>query len=64
MIKSEKTFRNFDPKNEKYLKIVKNFFTTYAWGQEGCPFELEYPYLDVPTMIKDKLISNLLGVQF
>ena len=42
--------------------MYKTFLRTHAWGKDGCPFILEFPYLTIPDMIKDKLIHKLLKV--
>jgi hypothetical protein len=53
-------FRNyqrhqFDASSKDDLKLVRKYLHTHSWGNEGCPFHLEWPYLDVPNMIKDKI---------
>lgn len=48
----------YDVKNKSHVKMYKEFLETYSWGESGCPFVLEYPYLTVPDMIKDKLIRH------
>lgn len=53
----------FDPKNKKHIKMYKDFLASNQWGKEGCPFILEFPYLTIPDMIKDKMIHKLLGVK-
>ena len=54
--------RNFDPNNKEDVKEFKKFLETASW-ENGCPFNLEYPFLNIPDMIKDKLVRNLLGVK-
>lgn len=34
---------------------VREFFVNKKWGPNGCPFYLEWPYLNIPDMLKDKL---------
>ena len=36
---------------------------THAWGKDGCPFILEFPYMTIPDMIRDKLIHKILKVE-
>jgi homoserine acetyltransferase len=36
---------------------------TGSWGHDGCPYVLEFPYLTIPDMIKDKLIHKFLKVK-
>jgi hypothetical protein len=55
--------RKFDVSNRKDVEIYRHFLETNSWKITGsCPFELEYPYLSVPDMIKDKLIRKYLKV--
>lgn len=58
-------FRNyqrhqFDASNKDDLKLVRKYLHNHSWGSAGCPFYLEWPYLDVPNMIKDKITEYTL----
>jgi len=53
----------FDPHSKKHITAYKNFLRSNSWGVSGCPFVLEFPYLTIPDMIKDKMIHKLLGVK-
>lgn len=53
----------FDTENKRDVAMYSHFLRTGAWGKEGCPFTLEYPYLTVPDMIKDKLVHKFLKVK-
>jgi len=53
----------FDPSSKKHITMYKNFLRTHSWGKDGCPYILEFPYLTIPDMIKDKMIHKLLGVK-
>ena len=53
----------FDSSSKKHINIYKNFLRTHSWGKDGCPFILEFPYLTIPDMIKDRMIHKLLGVK-
>jgi len=35
--------------------------TDNRW-EDGCPFELVWPYLSIPDMIKDQIIKNYLKI--
>ena len=50
--------RVFDVNSKEDLKSYKNFLATRSWGKEGCPFELEWPWLTVPDMINHKIAEN------
>lgn len=54
--------RHFDVNDKVDVEIYTNFLKTGAWGHSGCPFTLEYPYLTIPDMIKDKMIRKFLKV--
>jgi hypothetical protein len=51
----------FDPKNKYHINLLRYFITENRWGAP-CPFLLEEPYLDIPTMLKDKYIKFQLGI--
>ena len=55
--------RYFDVTSKKDIELFSKFLRTGAWGHEGCPFTLEYPYLTIPDMIRDKLIHKMLKVE-
>ena len=55
--------RNFNEHSKKDIQCATEFFREHSWGKDGCPFVLEYPYLTVPDMIKDKILYKTLGIQ-
>jgi hypothetical protein len=55
--------RLFDINSIKDIEVYRSFLETSSWKMTGsCPFKLEYPYISVPDMIKDKLIRKYLKV--
>jgi hypothetical protein len=56
--------RFFNPKSKKDVDLYKNFVRTNSWGHSGCPFYLEFPYMTVPDMIKDKMIHHMFKLDF
>lgn len=60
--KIDRTKRNFNVNSKIDVEMYKTFIIEGRWGREGCPFALEYPYLSVPDMIKDKLIHKYLKI--
>ena len=50
----------FDPNNSDHIKAFKAFRDKSNW-KEGCPFQLEWPYSDIPSMIVDKIIKTHLA---
>jgi hypothetical protein len=53
----------FDINSIKDIEVYRSFLETSSWKMTGsCPFKLEYPYISVPDMIKDKLIRKYLKV--
>lgn len=55
--------RFFKVTNKVDVDIFRSFLKTHAWGREGCPFILEFPYVTIPDMIRDKLIHKILKVE-
>jgi hypothetical protein len=56
--------RFFDEKSKVDIAVARRFFEEHRWGNDGCPFILEYPYITIPDMIKDKLIHKALGIEY
>jgi hypothetical protein len=55
--------RKFDINSKADVEIYKSFLETNSWKITGsCPFVVEFPYMTVPDMIKDKLIRKFLKV--
>ena len=52
----------FDVKNKEHVNIYKGFLANSKWGADGCPFELEEPFISIPSMIQDKLVRHFLKV--
>ena len=55
--------RLFDVSNKKDVNSYTKFLRTGSWGYDGCPYVLEFPYLTIPDMIKDKLVHKFLKVK-
>ena len=49
----------FDPSSKDDMKIVRKFLHNMKW-ENNCPFYLEWPYLDIPTMLKDRITKHTL----
>ena len=47
----------FDPSNSSHLKSYRIFLKHKTW-LNGCIFELEWPYHDIPVMIQAKIIQK------
>jgi hypothetical protein len=66
MNKIENLMRNkrnhFDPSFSDDMRVAKEYFMNNKWTEKGCPFFLEWPYLDVPSMLKDKITKHSLGL--
>jgi len=52
----------FNPNSTVDMSVAKGFLKYNSWGSQGCPFFLEWPYLDVTSMIKDKISKHALGL--
>ena len=55
--------RYFDLSNKKDIAAARGFFANHRWVG-GCPFVLEYPYVSVPDMLRDKLTHRALGIKY
>jgi hypothetical protein len=62
-ILKQKSKRRFNVNDTKDLETFANFVKKSTWGSQGCPFEVEDPYLSVPDMIKDKIARKHLGIK-
>ena len=49
----------FDPSNRKHRLDYAQFLRYNNW-KNGCQFFLEEPYMDIPSMINDKLVHYYL----
>jgi|GEM_PF-5033043 hypothetical protein len=50
----------FDPSNEKHLLDYALFIKYNNW-KNGCNYLLEDPYMDIPTMVHDKVVNHFLS---
>ena len=53
----------FDATSKSDMKLAKDFFVKHAWGPDGCPFFLEVPWLNVPDMLKDRIMKYHLDIK-
>lgn len=49
----------FEPSNRKHRLDYAQFLRYNNW-KDGCQFLLEEPYMDIPSMINDKLVHYYL----
>ena len=52
----------FNPAEKEHVEAYRNFVVKQKWDSPGCPFELVWPYLSIPDMIKDKIINYYLKI--
>ena len=52
--------RYFEPSSNEDVKLFRKFLHDMKWGKEGCPFILEWPFEDIPYMVKTKLTDYYL----
>jgi hypothetical protein len=66
MIKSLKItpMVEFDPENMVHRLCYHSFITNRTWSKSKFRFVLEDTYIDVPSMINDKLIKHYLNREF
>jgi hypothetical protein len=53
--------RHFNVRDPKDLREYQKFLKTSSWGKNGCPFVVEYPYTNIPDMIKTEVLNHYLG---
>lgn len=51
----------FDVTNKKHVDEYRYFLVNKRW-KNGCPFDLVWPYLSIPDMIRDKIINHYLDI--
>lgn len=49
--------RNFDPNSKEDLLEFGYFLDNNKW-RIPCPFNLEWPFLNIPEMIKSKIVNT------
>lgn len=47
----------FDPTNVQHMLDYADFLKSNNW-RHGCPYYLEDPYTDIPTMIQSKIAQH------
>jgi hypothetical protein len=52
----------FDANNKEHVECFKNFLINSRWPS-SCPFEVEYPWVSIPDMIKDELVRHYLKIK-
>jgi len=50
----------FNPSNTKHMLDFASFLKYHTW-KNGCNYYLEDPYVDIPTMIHEKITMNVLS---
>jgi hypothetical protein len=50
----------FDPKNLEHMRDYAQFVKNNNW-KNGCNYLLEDPFHDIPSMINDKIIRDVLS---
>lgn len=50
----------FDPSDKKHLLDYAQFLKYSNW-KNGCQYLLEDPYMDIPTMINEKIVNHFLS---
>ena len=50
----------FDPTNLDHLEEVQYFRQNGKW-RAGCPFELEWPWAEIPSSINDRIAAHYIS---
>jgi hypothetical protein len=54
-----KNRRVFNPNKKEDVAEYRYYIKNSQW-ESGCPFWLDWPYLSIPEMIKDRLVKSYL----
>lgn len=54
--------RIFDPSISDDVEAFKYFVINHKWKDRVCPFLLDWPYLSIPDMIKDRITKHTLNI--
>lgn len=57
---SQKARISFDPNNKLHMLDFAHYIKYSNW-KNGCNYLLEDPYVDIPTMIRSKIVDNILS---
>lgn len=50
--------RTFNPAKKEDLAVYRNFIKTNSWGQGTCPFELVWPFLNIPHQLATQIAEH------
>lgn len=59
--RSKHNRRTFNPQDKNDMEEYAYFLKNRKW-RNGCPFLLDWPYLTVPDMIKDRVVRQYLSI--
>lgn len=51
--------RRFNPKSREDVEEYKHFLKTGKW-KKMCPFRLDWPYQNIPDMLRDQYARSML----
>lgn len=54
----------FNPRNREHMLSYASFLKYNKWGPDGCRFELEENYTNIPAMLADKALEYLMSTYF
>ena len=55
--------REFNPAEKKDRAEYAYFLRHGRWKSVFCPFSLDWPYLTIPDMVKDRIVHHALHVE-
>lgn len=59
-ILKHKQRREFNISRKEDLELFKDYLGTNKWGEDGCPFVVEWPWNNAVDMIKHKITKEYL----
>lgn len=60
--RNRQTKRTFNPTSKADREIFSYFLLNSKWKDNKCPFLLEWPFLTIPDMIKDRITRHTLNI--
>ena len=60
MLRTHEAFpkRIFNPASKEDLAVYRSFITTNSWSGKTCPFELVWPFLNIPHQLATQIAEH------
>lgn len=63
MLRTNEAFpkRIFNPASKEDLAVYRRFINTNSWGGATCPFELVWPFLNIPHQLATQIAEHVVN---